>query len=82
MFPVTCGPGSYYDKYSETCELCEIGWYTLNSDQTTCVKCGTGNTTLQKGSSQVKDCVGKKLISHMKFLFHYILHIFRAKSGL
>ncbi|ESO93387.1 hypothetical protein LOTGIDRAFT_119662 [Lottia gigantea] len=50
-----CQRGEYLNE-DNTCELCEKGTYQPNRGQTSCIACGRGLTTSDKGSTSHDDC--------------------------
>ncbi|GFO02092.1 neurogenic locus notch homolog protein 1, partial [Plakobranchus ocellatus] len=54
---VECGPGSFYNAGSKSCMLCPLHEYTTTARLTACIPCGNGQGTLQRGSSNMNDCV-------------------------
>ena len=54
-----CDPGHHYDDTLETCEPCVLGTYQPDGGRTTCIACPPGKTTLQKGTTDSLQCVGK-----------------------
>ena len=50
---VTCPPGSYKHQ---TCQKCPKGTYQARANQTSCIPCSFGKTTLQKGSFHSSHC--------------------------
>nr|AZA15238.1 fibropellin-1 [Anisakis pegreffii] len=66
---MNCPPGTYTnqsvvaplnqdsDRLTDICLQCPIGYYQDGWNQSACVPCGTGFTTLNPGSSSVRYCI-------------------------
>ncbi|KAK7004859.1 fibropellin-1 [Biomphalaria glabrata] len=55
-FCVSCGPGTYYNTSSTTCENCPVGLYAETYGQLSCSLCPSGKTTRGKGSDSAMYC--------------------------
>ena len=63
----TCGPGTFYDSASRTCQPCAIGSYQQQSGQTQCITCDGSTTTETQGAKKRQDCKRKTFCSFSSF---------------
>jgi hypothetical protein len=56
-----CGKGTYADTNAspQKCELCAYDTYSTGAANKVCTACDTGKGTLQIGSDEAGDCIGK-----------------------
>ena len=58
-----CLRGYYWDRSARECQICSRGHYRNTTSATFCVRCPTGHTTEQEGSTSRSQCYrSKKLI--------------------
>ncbi|CAH1793745.1 unnamed protein product [Owenia fusiformis] len=52
----SCDPGQYFDKTSDSCEKCPIGFYQQDEGQFFCWPCPVDKTTAENGTVNASQC--------------------------
>ena len=59
LFPVNCYPGSYSDNKTQTCVLCNPGFYQDEEGKEECQPCPKNSSSVITGSKSAADCKRK-----------------------
>ena len=63
LLPVNCYPGSYSDNKTQTCVLCNPGFYQDEEGKEECQPCPKNSSSVIKGSNSAADCKRKYVSS-------------------
>lgn len=53
-----CGPGTYYNVTTHSCERCPRGWYQPHPAMNYCIRCPGNTTTDENGVADGDQCKG------------------------